>query len=120
MRTTLIVSLLLLAGCSTNMWIPVQTSPRASVPASHVQFLEAPPDRPFEVIGIITPPVDEYETEAEAVRAILKEAARHGADAIFIESQKEHEGWGFSAGMFGASGGSGMSTAYRAKAIIWK
>lgn len=115
------VALLLLCGCTTvNMWIPVQSVTRSPVSVAHVQYLEAPPDRPYDVIGIITPPMDDFETEAQAVSAIRKEAARHGADAIFIESQREHEGWGFSAGMFGAGGGSGVSVAYRAKAIAWK
>lgn len=50
------------------------------------------PDKPYEVIGIITPPDDEYETEAEAVHAMRMEAAKHGADAVFIESQTQTSG----------------------------
>jgi hypothetical protein len=102
------------------MWIPLESTARAPVGYQHVQYLQAPPDRPYEELGIITPPADEYETEAEAIMAIRKEAAKHGADAIFIESQTTTSGWGFSAGFGGASGGSNNGVAYRAKAIAWK
>ena len=113
-------ALLLLSACTTaDMWIPLQTSPRPVVAFQHVQFLQAPPDKPYVEIGIITPPEDEYETEAEMVKALRREAARHGADAIFIESQDEKEGWHFSGGRFGASGGTGTTVKVRAKAIVW-
>ncbi|HEX8407952.1 MAG TPA: hypothetical protein VF883_03750 [Thermoanaerobaculia bacterium] len=119
MRKLLLAVPALLIGCATNMWIPLQTSPRGPVSYQNVQFLQAPPDHPFTEIGIITPPEDEYETEAEMVMAIRKEAGKHGADAIFIESQDEKQGWSFGAGPFGASGGSGTFVKVRAKAIVW-
>jgi hypothetical protein len=50
------------------------------------------------VIGIITPPSRKYETPAEAVKAMRKEAAKHGADAVYVESQ----------------------VTFRAKAIVWE
>jgi hypothetical protein len=47
---------------------------------------------------------------------MLAQASKHGADAIFIESQTESGGWRFS----GASGGSFSELHIRAKAIVWK
>lgn len=108
---------MVLTACPADMWIPIQTVPRQAVAFEHVAYLEEMPDRPFDVIGIITPPPGEYETEAEAVKAMRREAAKHGADAIFIESQSESNGWRFSAGRFGASGGSVKDVAFRAKLL---
>jgi hypothetical protein len=104
-----------------EMWIP-QGSSRPAVTREHVQFLDSPPQRPYTVIGIITPPSREYETLAEAVKAMRKEAAKHGADAVFIESQTS-VGWrssfGSPAGWGGGSGGSFREVTFRAKAIVW-
>ena len=103
------------------MWIP-QASSRAAVTREHVQYLEQPPHRPYVVIGIITPPSGEYETLAEAVKGMRKEAAKHGADAIYIESATESGGWRFSVGgpgsWGGGSGGSFREVTFRAKAIV--
>lgn len=108
-------------GCaSALMWIPLQTTPRESVSLEHVQYLQAMPERPYDEIGIITPPMGEYETEAELVHAMREEAAYYGADAIFIESATEQSGWKFSFGGWGASGGSFEDAKYRAKAIVWR
>ena len=54
------------------------------------------------------------------MKAMRREAAKHGADAIFIESQSESSGWKFSGGPLGASGGSVKDVAFRAKAIVWR
>ncbi|MEY2561829.1 MAG: hypothetical protein QOH88_22 [Verrucomicrobiota bacterium] len=78
----LLSALALFASCKT-VWIPLEKSPRAAVKKGEVQFLDAVPTRPHVVIGIITPPAGEYDTEAEAVKAMRSEAAKHGADAIF-------------------------------------
>jgi hypothetical protein len=101
------------------MWIPLDTATRASRPYSTVEFLDALPDKPFTVIGIITPPAGFYDTEAEAVADMKIYAAENGADAMFIESRTETSGWEFSANGWGASGGSTGGTLYRAKAIVW-
>jgi hypothetical protein len=93
---------------------------RAAVTREHVQFLEEPPQRPYVVIGIITPESGKYETEAEAVKAMRKEAAKHGADAIYIESATQQGGWRFGFSRWGGSGGSFSDVQYRAKAIVWK
>jgi hypothetical protein len=85
-----------------------------------VQFLEYPPTRPHKVIGIITPPTGEYETEAAAVKGMRRIAGKYGADAIYIESQSEVGGWHFGSGWGGASGGSFSEIRFRAKAIVWK
>jgi hypothetical protein len=111
---------ILLFSCSADMWIPIQAAPRTPVSFEHVVYLDEMPTKPYDVIGIITPPAGEYETEAEAVKAMRREAAKHGADAIFIESQTESSGWKFSGGPFGASGGSVKNVAFRAKAIVWR
>jgi hypothetical protein len=114
-----IVTLFFLTGCPSETWIQVSNDRPAVYPGS-VQFLDAPPTRPHEVVGIITPPSGEYETEAEAVKAMRKQAAKHGADAIYIESQSEAGGWKFGSGFGGVSGGSFSELRFRAKAIKWK
>ena len=116
--SVLFCSLLLLTACPSEEWIQVGNS-RPATYAGNVQFLEGPPQRPFEVVGIITPPAGEYETEAEAVKDMRKQAAKHGADAIYIESQSESGGWKFGT-MGGLSGGSFSELRFRAKAIVWK
>ena len=111
---------MLLVSCGgTETWIPIASN-RPAVTREHVQYLENPPQRPHIVIGIITPPAGEYETEAEAVKAMRKEAAKHGADAIFIESATKEGGWRFGFSRFGGEGGSFSDVQYRARAIVWK
>jgi hypothetical protein len=112
----LVVCVVLFQACPAEMWIPIETTPRIAVSTEHVAFLDEAPTKPFIVLGLITPPEGEYETEAEAVRAIRKEAAKHGADAVFIEDQKEGTGWSF----HGTKGGSFRTLTIRAKAIAWK
>ena len=115
-------TVLVVCACATPvvMWIPMDTATRAARRSSSVEFLEAPPTRPYTLVGIITPPDDLYETEAEAIQDMRIYAAEHGADALFIESRTETSGWGFSIGGWGGSGGSTGGTLYRAKAIAWK
>ena len=60
------------------------------------------------------------ETEAEAVKAMRKEAGKHGADAIYIESATKEGGWRFGFSRFGGEGGSFSDVQYRAKAIVWR
>ena len=107
---------LILTACPSEEWIAVNGSQKAAVTRGYVVYLDNPPSRPHEVIGIITPPAGEYETEAEAVKDMLKVAAKYGADAIYIESKSESGGWQWS----GASGGSFSDLNFRAKAIVWK
>jgi hypothetical protein len=114
------LALLILSACATEMWIPLETSPRQPVMLEQVAFLQEPPDKPYTVVGIITPPPGEYDTEAEAVKAIRRVAALHGASAVYIESQTTAEGWKFSASPWGASGGTDNDVIFRAKAIVWK
>jgi hypothetical protein len=113
-NTVLGAALVVFVSCGgPEMWIP-QGNSCPAVRRGHVQFLDSPPQRPYTVIGIITPPSGEYETVAEAVNAMRKEAAKHGADAIYIESQTESGGWRFSFGGPGSwGGGSG------GRAIVW-
>jgi hypothetical protein len=119
-RSVLVVALAILTSCGgTETWIPIAAN-RPAVSRVHVQYLENPPQRPHIVIGIITPPAGEYETEAEAVKAMRKEAAKHGADAIFIESATKEGGWRFGFSRFGGEGGSFSDVQYRARAIVWK
>jgi hypothetical protein len=118
--TALVVTLAFLTSCGgPEVWIP-QGNSRPAVTREHVQFLDSPPQRPYTVIGIITPPSREYKTLAEAVKAMRKEAAKHGADAVFIESQTSG-GWRSSFGSpgGGGSGGSFREVTFRAKAIVW-
>ncbi len=121
-NTVLGAALVLFVSCGgPEVWIP-QGNSRRAVTREHVQFLDSPPERPYTVIGIITPPSREYETLAEAVKAMRKEAAKHGADAVFIESQTSG-GWrssfGSPASWGGGSGGSFREVTFRAKAIVW-
>jgi hypothetical protein len=123
-NAALAAALALIVSCGgPEMWIP-QSASRPAVSREQVQFLDSPPQRPYRVVGIITPPTGEYETLAEAVKAMRKEAAKHGADAVFIESQTESGGWRFSFGgpgsWGGGSGGSVRELTIRAKAIVWR
>jgi hypothetical protein len=116
--TALVVTLAFLTSCGgPEVWIP-QGNSRPAVTREHVQYLDSPPQRPYRVIGIITPPSREYETPAEAVKAMRKEAAKHGADAVYIESQTGSGVWRFSWG--GGSGGTFREVTFRAKAIVWE
>jgi hypothetical protein len=112
--------ILLFTACPSEVWIPVAGSHRPAVVKGHVQFLEGPPERPHVVVGIITPPAGDYNTEADAVKGMSREAEQHGADAIYIESQTETGGWRFGSGFGGWSGGSFKELRFRAKAIVWK
>ena len=115
----LILALGFLASCGgPEIWIP-QGSSRPAVTREQIQFLDSLPQMPYRVVGIITPPTGEYETEAEAVKAMRKEAAKHGADAIYIESATKEGGWRFGFSRFGGEGGSFSDVQYRAKAIVW-
>lgn len=116
----LLVALVTLSSCRDDYWIPIAGIHRPAATRGHAIFLEAPPRRPFEVIGIITPPAGEYETEAEAVKEMLAQADKHGADAIFLESQSESSGWKVEGGFRSISGGSFSEWHFRAKAIVWK
>jgi hypothetical protein len=111
----LALALFVISGCGDDYWIAVAGIHRPATTRGHAVFLEGPPKRPYDVIGIITPPQGEYETEAEAVREMLAQADKHGADAIFLESQTESGGWRWS----GTSGGSLSEKQFRAKAIVW-
>ena len=116
--SALVVTLAFLTSCGgPEVWIP-QGNSRRAVTREHVQYLDSPPQRPYRVIGIITPPSREYETLAEAVTAMRKEAAKHGADAVYIESQTGSGVWRFSWG--GGSGGTFREVTFRAKAIVWE
>jgi hypothetical protein len=95
-----------------EMWIP-QGNSRPAVPREHVQYLDSPPQRPYRVIGIITPPSREFKTLAEAVKAMRKEAAKHGANAVYIDFRQDQ-----TAG--GSSGSSFRDVTFRAKAIVWE
>jgi hypothetical protein len=123
MKIILHLSLLVifLSSCrGPEIWIP-QGSPRAAVTMAHVQYLESPPQRAHIVIGIITPKIGEYETLAEAVKVIRKEAAKRGADAVYIETQTKEGDWQFSIGGWGRPEGESFSEmTFRAKAIVWK
>jgi len=116
-----LLAVVLLVSCAsgTKMWIP-QGSSRPAVAREHVQYLEQPPQRPYAVVGIITPPAGEYDTLAEAVNDMCKVAAKHGADAIYIESATEQGGWRFGFGGGRGGGGTFSTVQYRAKAIVWK
>jgi hypothetical protein len=119
-RSVLVVALAILTSCGgAETWIPLAPN-RPAAMREQVQFLEYPPQKPHTVIGIITPPTGEYETEAEAVKAMRKEAAKHGADAIYIESATKEGGWRFGFSRFGGEGGSFSDVQYRAKAIVWR
>ena len=119
-RALVVLLLLTLSGCGDDYWIPVAGIHRPAATRGHAIFLEGPPKRPYDVIGIITPPQGEYDTEAEAVREMLSQAAKHGADAIFIESQSASQGWKASGGFGGVEATSFHEKEFRAKAIVWK
>jgi hypothetical protein len=107
------LTLAFLTSCGgPEMWIP-QGNSRPAVTRDHVQYLDSPPQRPYRVIGIITPPNREYKTLAEAVKAIRKEAAKHGADAVYIDFRQDQAAGGSSSRTF-------REVTFRAKAIVWE
>lgn len=109
-----ILAFVLFTSCrGPEMWIPQQAEVRPAVKVERVQFLEAPPRRPYTVLGIITPPSEDYITFAAAVNAMRKEAAKRGADAVFIESQTASGNWRYNVGPGSWSGAHGT-------AIVWK
>lgn len=119
--TLLLISLsFLFTGCPSDVWIPVNGASRTATVKGNVVFLESPPTKPHAVIGIITPEAGAYNTEAEAVKDMRGIAAKHGADAIYIESQSESGGWRVGSGWGGMSGGSFSELRFRAKAIVWR
>ena len=94
----------------------MDTATRATQFWQYVEYLEAPPgpDRPYTVIGIITPD-GQFETEAGAINYMRRVAAQHGADAIFLEprsssSDLSSDWW---------VGDTSVIVTYRAKAIAW-
>ena len=89
---------------------------RATLYAENVEYLETPPapDRPYTVVGIITPKA-KFATEAEAIEYLRGMAAEHGADAIFLESRTAATD--LNAEWWSAGGLAGVT--YRAKAIAW-
>lgn len=117
------IAILLISCGDTDIWIQ-QASSRPAVRPGKVAYLETIPRRDHVVVGIITPPTGEYETLAEAVKEMKKVAAKHGADAIYIESQTQEGGWRFKMGgpgsWGGGSGGSFSEVTFRTKAIVWK
>jgi len=115
-KTTALVITLTLAFFTScggpEVWIP-QGSSRPAVTREHVQYLDSLPQRPYRVIGIITPPSREYKTLAEAVKAMRKEAAKHGADAVYIDFGQDQVAGGTSGRTF-------RDVTFRAKAIAWE
>jgi hypothetical protein len=103
-----------------EVWTPLDAAARASRDADDVEHLEALPDKPYTVIGIITPLANAYGSDAKAVKAMRTEAARHGADAIFIETHPEAGGWHFSAQSFEGSDDCSGYVIFHAKAIAWQ
>jgi hypothetical protein len=91
------------------------------VPLEHVVFLDnAPTDRKYRLIGYVSPPIRKFHSWGESLNAVRAAASLYGADAVFLDSQKELEGWGFSASQYGASGGKWRDVQIRAKAIVWE
>ena len=87
-NAVLIIALALFTSCGgPEVWIP-QGSAYAAVTREHVQFWESPPQRPYLVIGIITPESGKYETEAEAVKAMRKELLIQKYGKPNVETQK--------------------------------
>ena len=90
------------------------------VPIDQVAFFEkAPEDRPYKVIGHVTPHPEAFDTYPDWVKAIRAAASLHGADAVFIDSQDIKESWFVRFNTLRARGGKEMQISYRAKAIIW-
>jgi len=94
----------------------MDTATRATLYWQNVEYLEAPPgpDRPYTVVGIITPN-GTFATEAEAVDHLRRMAAEHRADAIFLESRTPSSNLNADWWSLGSSAGA----TYRAKAIAW-
>ena len=97
MRTRLLALALTAAlttsACVTDreMYVPVDSALRGPKDVRSVVLLDKEPDWPYTVIGIITPPPAEYDSMAEALNAARRTAARHGADAILVQSAETND-----------------------------
>ena len=110
----------------TQYYIPAPEGlSRPPVPCEQVAFLEsAPTGRKYRVLGVVAPPVNKYRSYGEMINAARASASLHGADAVYLVSEKEVEfnSWGFQAGggFAGGGGAKGKTVQVYLKAIVWE
>lgn len=96
-------SVLTIAGCATASF----TRTGQSYPAFEgpVKIYFEVPDIEYERIGIVSSQGGQMQSRADMLKAMQEEAAEYGANAIIVISEKTRENLVFSAGEYGAFGG---------------
>jgi len=124
--------ILAFVGCRTRVggievvdmepwYVPSEKTQRPAVPLEHVAYLDAAPtNRAFQVLGYVSPPAGMGRSWAGLINAVRACASVHGADAVFLDSEREFQGWGFGFIGQGGGGGSFRKLQVRAKAIAWE
>jgi hypothetical protein len=135
MKNALIIGMIALtcAGCDTRIagfrkselrtWFVPEGMMvnREPTPYPNVAYFSSPPtNAPFRVIGYIMPPSGEFRSWSQLLNAVRGSASLYGADAVFVDDQRDLNGWGFNASRAYASGGSKQSVQIRAVAITFK
>ncbi len=71
-------------------------------------------------IGYVCPPAGRFRSWGELLNAIRAAASLYGADAVYVDQQKEMEGWGFSINQWGGGGGKWRTVQVRATTVVWE
>lgn len=96
----ILLSTLLLAGCATASF--TQTGEEYPAYDGIVRvFFEKPEEVEYEKIGIVSSKGGSIHDQADMIKALQKEAAEHGANAIIVVSADEKQGAVLSSGQYG-------------------
>jgi hypothetical protein len=110
-----------LIGCTYSSGAAYETSGRAQTNPQSIQVIERQDiKRPFKVIGMVT--AESYYPQS-AIKAMRKEAAKMGADAITDFGQSGNQtaiGTGGISGPVLTGVGGSYNTGWSGKAIIWQ
>jgi hypothetical protein len=53
------------------------------------------------------------------LNAVRAAASLYGANAVYIDQEREMEGWGFNINQWGGGGGKWRTVQVRATAVVW-
>jgi hypothetical protein len=103
-RASLVLLVIALCGCAASASF-TQTGDRYPAFKGPVKVFFEVPDLDYQRIGIVSSQGGSSHSKADMLKAMQKEAAEYGANAIIVISEKTKENLAFSAGEFGAFGG---------------
>lgn len=105
-----LLALLVLTGCTTGQATRTSSNVYQPTDATKVQIFVEKPERAYEVVGLVGSKADGYASDDAVIRAMQKEAAELGANAIYMKGDigVEHDVLG------------GKLKSARAVAIRWK